>query len=85
MKSNCLIQAIKGKIQTKGSLFIVVPNDKTERGVPHFIWSDGDGYKHFTFNAKRKMKHWYQFILFDGHIEDFPVEFLKNVSLKKII
>lgn len=71
-------------MQSKGHLFLVIPNDKTEKGVPHFVWSENGKYKHFTFNVKEKMKHWYQFILFDGHVAEFPIEFLKSVSLKKI-
>jgi len=84
MLSNCLVEAIKGTIRTNGSLYQAIPNSDSERGVPHFIWSDGDKYKHFTFNKKKKMKHWWQFIIFDGRIDDFPNKYLKEVRLKKI-
>jgi hypothetical protein len=76
MISNCIIQAIKGSLKSKAHLYMVVPKDKTERGVPHFIWGNNGKYSHFTFDAKAKMKHWWQFILFKGHINVFPINYL---------
>jgi hypothetical protein len=90
MKSNCLLQAISNSIICKGHVYKVIPL-KNKKGIPHFIWSDGDGYKrgykHFTFlrKNKKRMIHWYNFLLFDGFVEDFPIEYLKTVKLKKIL
>ena len=83
IRSNCFIQAIKGRVKTQGKAFLVIPKRHDEKGMPHFIWSDGNGYKHFTFKKKRRLR-WFQLLFFKGHVEDFPNEFLKHVTLKEI-
>jgi hypothetical protein len=85
--SNCLIESIKGFYKNKEDLYLIIPKVKNERGVPHFIWREKGVLKHYTFlkKNKNKMKHWYNFILFNGEIKKFPRKFLKNVKLKKIL
>lgn len=86
MVSNCLIESIKNFNRNKGGIYLIIPKDKTERSVPHFIWSERGVLKHYTFlkKNKNKMKHWYNFILFEGEIKEFPKRYLKKVKLKKI-
>jgi hypothetical protein len=85
--SNCILKALEQKIRNPSNkIYIVIPKDKTERGIPHFIWKIKNGeYYHFTFEHKRKMNKWYKFVLFKGYIEKFPLQFLKQVTIKKVI
>ena len=71
MRSNCLIQAIKHRLEKGCPVYQVIPHDHD--GRIHFVWWDADLYKyrHFTWYKPVKLPKFPYFTIFDGYIDDF--------------
>lgn len=68
--SNCFIEAVKAKIKNPLVKIAFVP--RSEKGTPHFLWSDG---KHdYDFGVEAELK-WYQIIWFKGRIRQRALGF----------
>ena len=69
--SNCFIETMKAKLKDPKNIKItIVP--KSEKGNPHFLWSDG---KHdYDFGIEEHLP-WYRIFWFKGHIRQRALGF----------
>ena len=77
--SNCLIEALKAKIKNPSNVVITyVP--RSEKGTPHFLWSDGVA--DFDFGVDERLE-WWQTLVFKGCIRKRNLGF--NEKYKKLM
>lgn len=77
--SNCLIEALKAKIKNPSNVVITyVP--RSEKGTPHFLWSDGVA--DFDFGVDERLE-WWQILFFKGCIRKRNLGF--NEKYKKLM